>query len=132
MNLYETLNDLVSQLYEDSVKTRLSSASSANFIHYSQLTSDVHVLPYFHGNRSPRADPSLTGIITGFTLHSHTLQHLTLLYLATIQALACGTRHILEVMKQRGITVKYLFLCGGLSKNKLFVQQHAGRNTIYT
>ena len=24
----------------------------------------VHILPYFHGNRSPRADPSLTGMIS--------------------------------------------------------------------
>src|SRR5699024_1144369 len=32
------------------------------------LTQDVHVLGYHHGNRSPLADASLTGSVTGLTL----------------------------------------------------------------
>jgi ribulose kinase len=62
-------------------------------------TRDLHVLPYFHGNRSPRADPSLLGLISGLKL-SNTLDDLTRLYLATIQALAYGTKHIIEEMNQ--------------------------------
>ncbi|XP_054021637.1 FGGY carbohydrate kinase domain-containing protein isoform X4 [Dryobates pubescens] len=36
-----------------------------------------------------------------------------------------GTRHILETMETSGHRINTLFLCGGLSKNPLFVQMHA-------
>lgn len=39
--------------------------------------------------------------------------------------LKLGTRHILEVMQAAGHDISTLFLCGGLSKNPLFVQMHA-------
>lgn len=39
--------------------------------------------------------------------------------------LQLGTRHILEAMKEAGHDIRTLFLCGGLSKNALFVQIHA-------
>ena len=41
------------------------------------------MLPYFHGNRSPRADPYLKGMISGLKL-SDSVDSLALLYLATI------------------------------------------------
>ncbi|XP_041848180.1 FGGY carbohydrate kinase domain-containing protein-like isoform X2 [Melanotaenia boesemani] len=88
------------------------------------LGSSLHVWPDFHGNRSPLADPSLKGMVIGLSL-SQTLDDLALLYLATIQALALGTLHILEAMKGAGHDIRTLFLCGGLSKNTLFVQIHA-------
>jgi FGGY-family pentulose kinase len=55
------------------------------------LTADLHVLPYFHGNRSPRADASLRGMVSGLRLASG-LDDLALLYLATIQGIAHGTK----------------------------------------
>lgn len=36
-----------------------------------------------------------------------------------------GTRLIIEAMEAAGHSVSTLFLCGGLSKNPLFVQMHA-------
>lgn len=39
--------------------------------------------------------------------------------------LKLGTRHILEAMQAAGHEITTLFLCGGLSKNPLFVQMHA-------
>ena len=51
-----------------------------------ELTRDVHVLPYHHGNRSPRADSTLRGMVSGLRL-SDCLDQLALLYLATIQAI---------------------------------------------
>ncbi|XP_077189673.1 FGGY carbohydrate kinase domain-containing protein isoform X2 [Paroedura picta] len=88
------------------------------------LTVDLHVWPDFHGNRSPLADLTLKGMVVGLTL-SQSLDDLALLYLATIQAIALGTRHIVETMQTVGHRINTLFMCGGLSKNPLFVQMHA-------
>uniref|UniRef100_H2TAZ6 FGGY carbohydrate kinase domain-containing protein n=1 Tax=Takifugu rubripes TaxID=31033 RepID=H2TAZ6_TAKRU len=88
------------------------------------LGSSLHVWPDFHGNRSPLADPTLKGMVTGLSL-SQSLDDLALLYLATVQALALGTLHILEAMREAGHDIRTLFFCGGLSKNPLFVQIHA-------
>jgi len=90
----------------------------------SRLTSDLHMWPDFHGNRSPLADASLKGMVCGLTLASGA-EDLALLYLATIQALAYGTKHILDEMVKAGHCIKVLVACGGLSKNSLYVQCHA-------
>ncbi|XP_050660120.1 FGGY carbohydrate kinase domain-containing protein isoform X6 [Macaca thibetana thibetana] len=117
------------------------------------LTVDLHVWPDFHGNRSPLADLTLKGMkmfsrkTTGYlyspasaALHSSSsllspqvtglklsqdLDDLAILYLATVQAIALGTRFIIEAMEAAGHSISTLFLCGGLSKNPLFVQMHA-------
>jgi FGGY-family pentulose kinase len=92
--------------------------------HPAALTRDLHVFPDFHGNRSPRADASLRGMISGLRL-TGSLESLALLYLATIQAIAHGTRHIIEAMNARGYRVDTLVACGGDMKNPTFVREHA-------
>ncbi|XP_073400692.1 FGGY carbohydrate kinase domain-containing protein isoform X3 [Dendrobates tinctorius] len=109
-HLYTYLNDRLDQL---------QASRPRDF-----LTGDLHVWPDFHGNRSPLADLSLKGMVVGLTL-SKGLDDLALLYLATVQSIALGTRHILDTMKSSGHNISSLFLCGGLSKNPLFVQMHA-------
>jgi len=88
------------------------------------LAKDLHVLPYFHGNRSPRADASLRGAISGLRL-SDSIDDLALLYLATIQAVAHGTRHIIEAMNEGGYRIDTIFACGGGTKNPVFLRNHA-------
>src|SRR5262249_6081910 len=82
--VYAALNDRLAEL-----------AASVAFP--ALLTRELHVLPYFHGNRSPRADSSLRGMVSGLKL-SATVDDLALLYLAAVQAIAHGTRHILETL----------------------------------
>lgn len=90
-----------------------------------RLTTALHVWPDFHGNRSPLADPNLKGMICGLTM-TKTVENLALIYLALMQALAYGTRHILDVLARSGREpIRSILLCGGLSKNPLFVQTHA-------
>jgi len=88
------------------------------------LTEELHVCPYFHGNRSPRANPALRGMISGLRL-SADLDDLALLYLATIQAIAYGARHIIEEMNAKGYAIDTIFACGGGIKNPVFLREHA-------
>jgi FGGY-family pentulose kinase len=89
-----------------------------------ELTRELHVLPYFHGNRSPRADPTLRGGISGLKL-SDTVDSLALLYLATIQAIAHGTRHIIDAMNAAGHRIDVIMATGGDAKNPVFIREHA-------
>jgi FGGY-family pentulose kinase len=89
-----------------------------------ELTKDVHVLPDHHGNRSPRADPSLRGMISGLSLDD-SVDALAVLYMATVQALAHGTRHVLDALRAQGYPTTTLLACGGDTKNPLFLREHA-------
>ena len=88
------------------------------------LTRDLHVLPDHHGNRSPRADPSLRGMVSGLKL-SASVDTLALEYLATIQAIAHGTRHIIDTMNAHGYRISTVIATGGDSKNPIFLREHA-------
>ncbi len=88
------------------------------------LTKDLHVLADHHGNRSPRADATLRGMVSGLKL-SDTDDALALVYLATIQGIALGTRHILEAMRAQGYAPTTLIACGGDAKNPIFLRAHA-------
>ena len=46
-------------------------------------------------------------------------------YLAAIQAVAYGTRHILEEMNRKGYRIDTLLACGGGTKNPVFLREHA-------
>ena len=107
---YESLNDRLEELAGDGAMA--------------ELTASLHVCPYFHGNRSPRANPHLRGMISGLSL-SATLDDLARLYLATIQAIAYGTRHIIEALNGSGYAVDTIVACGGGTRNPVFLQQHA-------
>ena len=99
-------------------------AAAAGIAFPAELTRGLHVLPDHHGNRSPRADPSLRGMVSGLKL-SDSVDQLALLYLATIQAIALGTRHILAAMNAEGYRIQTLFASGGDTKNPVFVREHA-------
>ncbi|MDW8846826.1 FGGY-family carbohydrate kinase [Erwinia sp. MMLR14_017] len=109
--IYEVLNDRLRKMAGEPEKIAF-------------LTRDIHMLPYFHGNRSPRANPNLTGILTGLKL-SRTPEDMALHYLATVQAIALGARHIIETMNQTGYSIDTIMASGGGTKNPVFVQEHA-------
>ncbi len=88
------------------------------------LTADLHVLADFHGNRSPRADPSLRGMISGLRLAAGT-DDLAHLYMATVQAIAYGTRHIVETLNGHGYAIDLVLATGGDTRNPLFLREHA-------
>ncbi|XP_017071541.1 FGGY carbohydrate kinase domain-containing protein [Drosophila eugracilis] len=112
--IYQHLNKLLPEL-----------AAARGLSQISCLTQDIHVWPDLHGNRSPIADPTLRGVITGLDMTRGT-ESLAIKYLAFVQALAYGTRHIIENLYQyERAPFQTLLFCGGLAKNPLYVQCHA-------
>jgi FGGY-family pentulose kinase len=89
-----------------------------------EWTEDIHILPYHHGNRSPRADAHARGVVVGLTLNQ-SISEVAKQYYATIQAIAYGTRHIIEAMNEKGFEISEIHMCGGHTKNKIFLQEHA-------
>jgi FGGY-family pentulose kinase len=87
-------------------------------------TAGLHVLADHHGNRSPRADPHARGAMVGLTLESGP-DALARRYLATVQALAYGTRHIIEALNAAGHRIERVFITGGGAKNALSLREHA-------
>lgn len=101
---------------------RLQRADSAAFP--ALLTRDIHVLPYFLGNRSPNADPYARAVIDGLTL-DESIASQALRYYATLQAVAYGTRDIVRAMNESGYRIDTLFVTGGAIKNPVWLQEHA-------
>ena len=87
-------------------------------------TAHLHVLGDHHGNRSPRADATARGVIVGLTLEEGR-DALARIYLATLQALAYGTRHIIESMNAAGHRIERILMCGGGTKNPYWLRENA-------
>jgi FGGY-family pentulose kinase len=88
------------------------------------LAGRLHVLPDFHGNRSPLADPQAVGVISGLTLDS-SFDSLCRLYWRAAVGIALGVRHILETLNERGYGIDTLHVTGGHLKNPLLMELYA-------
>ncbi|KAF9165803.1 hypothetical protein DFQ26_009327 [Actinomortierella ambigua] len=111
LSIYTFLNRRVESLFK-----------ASSLPHLAYLTKTLHLTPDHHGNRSPLADETMRGLITGLDLHGNTVDGLALLYLATLQALALGTQQILEALQRGGYEIDTICISGGQSLNELFVQ----------
>ncbi len=89
--------------------------------HGEDFADRLHVLPDFHGNRSPLADPHALGVISGLALDS-SFEALCRLYWRTCVAIALGIRHILEMMKEAGYHLDTLHVTGGHVRNSLLME----------
>lgn len=88
------------------------------------IGSRIHLLPDFHGNRSPLGDPSSHGVIHGLKLDS-SFDGNAMLYYRAMVSLALGIRQIIEIMEQAGKPIRALYLGGGHAKNPLLAQLYA-------
>jgi FGGY-family pentulose kinase len=113
VTIYELVNDEIE---------RLAAAAPARLT--AALTSSIHVLPYFLGDRSPHADPHATAVIEGLTLDESVTSQ-ALRYYATVQAVAYGTRDIVRAMNDAGYQIETMYVTGGGTKNPLWLQEHA-------
>ncbi|KXS11705.1 Pentulose kinase [Gonapodya prolifera JEL478] len=121
------LNTLLPTLASPSTPDDPSPSPSPSF-HY--LTRHLHVLPDFHGARSPHPHTHALGTVSGIPLHAPTsTHHLATLYLATLQALAYGIAEVVEAMEAGrgrdgggGLEVEEIVMGGGLAGNDVWVQ----------
>ncbi|WP_338720582.1 FGGY-family carbohydrate kinase [Devosia sp. XK-2] len=88
------------------------------------LAKRLHVLPDFHGNRSPLGDPSALGVISGLTLDSD-FDSLCRLYWRTCVSIALGVRHILDTLNTKGYAIDTLHITGGHTRNPLLMELYA-------
>ncbi|OLP62316.1 ribulokinase [Xaviernesmea oryzae] len=85
------------------------------------LGARLNILPDFHGNRSPLADPHALGVISGLSLDS-SFDGLCRLYWRACVAIALGIRHVLQAMIDGGYEVDTLHLTGGHVRNPLLTE----------
>lgn len=78
-------------------------------------------LDHWQGARTPLKDPLSRGCWYGLTL-SHGPGHLLR---SIYEGTSCGTRHILEDLKQHGLQITELLAGGGGVKSELWLQIHA-------
>jgi FGGY-family pentulose kinase len=83
-----------------------------------KFAARLHVLPDFHGNRSPYADPRALGVVSGLALDT-SFDGLCRLYWRTAVAIALGVRQIVEAIRAGGHSVERLHLTGGHLRNQL-------------
>jgi xylulokinase len=78
----------------------------------------VRVLPYFLGEKTPIHDPRARGSFTGLSLN-HGPGHA---WRATLEAIACGYRHHLDVLADMGQPALRLFASDGGSRSRVWMQ----------
>ena len=84
--------------------------------------SGLMALDWWNGNRSVLVDADLTGMLLGMTLATRPEE----IYRALIEALAYGTRVIVEAFEANGVPVNALYACGGIAKkNEMLMQIYA-------
>jgi len=82
------------------------------------IVDNVQVVPAFAGLGAPYWDADARGAILGLSRDTTREQIVT----ATLQAVACQTRDLLEAMADDGITVDTLRVDGGMAANDWFLQ----------
>lgn len=79
----------------------------------------VFALDWWNGNRTPYNDTTLSGSIFGLTLATKPEE----IYRALIEAVAFGTRVIVDLFEDSGIKISECYAGGGIAvKNKLLMQ----------
>ncbi len=84
----------------------------------------LHVLPDFHGHRTPLSDPAALGVISGLSLDA-SFDGLCRLYWRACVGIALGIRHILEAMRDGPAPIDTLFVTGGHTRNPLLMELYA-------
>ncbi len=88
------------------------------------LAPDLHILPDFHGNRSPLGRHSARGTITGVDM-GRDFDTLVRLYWRGAVALALGLREMVEHLAAHGTPAARLLLAGGHARDETLIGLYA-------
>lgn len=88
------------------------------------LAPSLHVLPDFHGRRSPDPDPRALGAIVGLPLDA-SFDALCRLYWRACVGVALGLRGVLDHLDAHGFQARTLHVTGGHVRNPLLMELYA-------
>ncbi|KAJ5090429.1 sugar kinase [Penicillium argentinense] len=108
-NIYDYLNEHLKEMVHDQ-KAPCVSYLGRHFFFYGDLW----------GNRSPIADPNMTGSIFGLT-SDKTVDGLAIYYYATLEFIALQTKQIVETMNKAGHNITSIFMSGSQCQNDILV-----------
>jgi FGGY-family pentulose kinase len=109
-SIYDYLNSHLEELKEKSNAPTISYLGR-HFFFYGDLW----------GNRSPIADPTMTGSVIGLS-SDRSMDGLAIYYYATMEFIAMQTRQIVETMNKAGHSITSIFMSGSQCQNKVLME----------
>ncbi|KAJ5681541.1 sugar kinase [Penicillium maclennaniae] len=108
-NIYEYLNEHLKEMAQDQ-QAPCVAYLGRHFFFYGDLW----------GNRSPIADPNMTGSIFGLT-SDKSVDGLAIYYYSTLEFIALQTKQIVETMNDAGHNITSIFMSGSQCQNDILV-----------
>lgn len=109
MNIYDYLNEHLRDMQKKTEAPTISYLGR-HFFFYGDL----------FGNRSPIADPRMTGAAIGLS-NDKSMDGLALYYYATMEFIALQTHQIIEAMNKAGHQIKSIFMSGSQCQNDILM-----------
>ncbi|KAH8690976.1 putative FGGY-family carbohydrate kinase [Talaromyces proteolyticus] len=109
-NIYEYLNEHLKEMMEDQGAPSISYLGR-HFFFYGDL----------FGNRSPIADPSMSGAVIGLS-SDKSVDGLSIYYYATLEFIALQTKQIVETLNNAGHNINSIFMSGSQCQNEILVK----------
>ncbi len=110
MNIYDYLNEHLKDMRQKS-KAPTISWLGRHFFFYGDL----------FGNRSPIADPRMTGSVIGLS-NDKSMDGLALYYYGTMEFIALQTHQIIETMNKAGHHISSIFMSGSQCQNDILMR----------
>ncbi|KAL2355208.1 FGGY family of carbohydrate kinase [Cryomyces antarcticus] len=110
MNIYDYLNEHLHELQERANAPTISYLGR-HFFFYGDL----------FGNRSPIADPNMTGSVIGLS-SDKSIDGLALYYYGTMEFIALQTHQIIEAMNSSGHVISSIFMSGSQCQNDVLMK----------
>lgn len=109
-NIYDYLNEHLREMVQEQGAPSIAYLGR-HFFFYGDLW----------GNRSPIADPNMTGAVIGLS-SDKSVDGLALYYYATLEFIALQTKQIVETMNKSGHSISSIFMSGSQCQNDILVK----------